>query len=297
MPRRRRRAPCAPASRGPAPPRRSSRPLRAPSRATRAACLVSRGWRGRCVAGGSCGAQGPATALLRRRRVLAAARPPRRRRRARGRGRRARRRRSAAGRRGRSVRLRHRLLRRASALAQLWLGCSRAKPRESSAATTFAAAPPRSEPGSGSRLPSAALAGGREDDRLGIGKLGHRFGSGLRGTGTIPAAIPSSRASPRSAASAEQRRCPKGTKLTRVIPRRQSRLAAHTSVDRRESQADKPIISLLSLGRLRCSLPRRKTFAVRRCRRIVGMLSSPTPGTASLRSCGGGRPERRMASI
>jgi hypothetical protein len=45
-----------------------------------------------------------------------------------------------------------------SALRGLSTMCSRIRPRESSAATTLVAAPPRSEPGSGSKFPLARCA-------------------------------------------------------------------------------------------------------------------------------------------
>jgi hypothetical protein len=57
-----------------------------------------------------------------------------------------------------SGRLRQTVFIAASALRGLSMVCSRIRPRASSASTTFFAAPPRSEPGSGSTLPSARCA-------------------------------------------------------------------------------------------------------------------------------------------
>ena len=57
-----------------------------------------------------------------------------------------------------SSRLRRSLLSAGSAVAVLSTICSSARPRASSPATTLVTAPPRSEPGSGSRLPSARCA-------------------------------------------------------------------------------------------------------------------------------------------
>ena len=57
-----------------------------------------------------------------------------------------------------SGRLRQIVFIAASALRGLSTMCSRISPRASSAPTTLVAAPPRSEPGSGSTLPSARWA-------------------------------------------------------------------------------------------------------------------------------------------
>ncbi len=94
----------------------------------------------------------------------------------------------------------------ASALRGLSMMCSRIRPRVSSAPTTLVAAPPRSEPGSGSTLPSARCAAAeRMIDWVSESLV---IGSSLRCEGRDhpdPATTPS-RASRGSAAEPEGRR-------------------------------------------------------------------------------------------
>ena len=71
----------------------------------------------------------------------------------------------------------------ASALRGLSMTCSRIRPRVSSAPTTLVGGAAAQRAGQRQHVAVGALGGGREDDRLGIGELGHRVFPSMRGPG------------------------------------------------------------------------------------------------------------------
>ena len=198
-----------------------------------------------------------------------------------------------------SSRLRQTGLSAASAFTVRSRTRSSASPRASSAATTFAAAPPRSEPGSGSRLPSARWAAAQRTIAWVSESLDIGVGSGLRRDQDHPGPLPPRAApSPRCAAGGRRRQCPKaqddrGDPTPRnAVPCR----CTHPWIGAKAKQISRPCCCF-------CRPPDCSCHAGENVRRataplIVRMLSTPTGGRSlfapAMEASGGAAPAKRL---